>query len=1015
MADPRLPLVSDNRLLLPDGAEGQLAPIVVGSSAWYNWLAAESNQSFAFKNHLGKFTARRERKHQGWYWYAYRKREGKLRKAYLGKTEEMTLERLNAVAVVLAGQSTSNDGPVSYTHGPVESALSVFSESKENTDRFLLAAPSGFAHPHETGQSIKHNLPAQLSSLIGREQAAAAACALLRQPEIRLLTLTGTGGVGKTRLGLRIATDLLDDFAGGVCFISFASISDAGLVVPTIAQTFGLQGTSDQPLLDLLKAYLGGKRLLLLLDNFEQVVTVAPVLVDLLQACPQLKMLVTSRTILHVSGEREFPVPPLTVPDLSHLPENEVLSQYAAVALFLQRAQALKLDFHMTKANARAIAEICVHLDGLPLAIELAAARIKLLSPQALLARLGQRFEVLTSGARDAPARQQTLRNTIAWSYHLLEDQEQRLFRRLSVFVGGCTLQAIEAVYRTLDEGGGVVQVLDGVASLIDKSLLQQMGQEGEEPRLVILETVREYGLERLRESGEAEAIQRAYAMYYLALLEETEPHLKGEQQLVWLKRLEQEAANVFAALEAAFEYGMHTDLMRGVYAFAPFLLLSGAYALAKRHVQRAHEVATALGDHRSATSALLYLGKIAHEQGNYPQSEAYLQEGLTLARQIGDRERISAVLAHLGAVARKRGEHTQAAAYLQEGLTLARRIGNRELISALLASLGAIAANRGDFIQSETYLEEGLILARQIGNRERIGDLLINLAATAGDQGNDAQAEVYLQEGLTLARQMGDREQICLLLLNLGGSAHDQGNDTQAEAYLHEGLTLARQMGYPQWISALLTNLGSMARKQGNYARAEVYLQESLVLARQIGWPRMISTALYEYGFLSLNRQQIEAAEASFREMLTVLPAEDQDLIVLARYGLARVVAARGTIEEARQLGEASLKALETMGHRHAKEVRHWLDSLPVPLLSLLQPHAVVKPPLLRTYPAGLTAREVEVLCLVAQGMTNEQVAEQLVISPRTVNTHLTSIYSKIRVSSRSAATRYAIEQHLV
>jgi ATP/maltotriose-dependent transcriptional regulator MalT len=583
------------------------------------------------------------------------------------------------------------------------------------------------------------------------------------------------------------------------------------------------------------------------------------------------------------------------VPDLSHLPENEVLSQYAAVALFLQRAQALKPDFHMTKANARAIAEICVHLDGLPLAIELAAARIKLLSPQALLARLGQRFEVLTSGARDAPARQQTLRNTIAWSYHLLEDQEQRLFRRLSVFVGGCTLQAIEAVYRTLDEGGGVVQVLDGVASLIDKSLLQQMEQEGEEPRLVILETVREYGLERLRESGEAEAIQRAYAMYYLALLEETEPHLKGEQQLVWLKRLEQEAANVFAALEAAFEYGMHTDLMRGVYAFAPFLLLSGAYALAKRHVQRAHEVATALGDHRSATSALLYLGKIAHEQGNYPQSEA------------------------------------------------------------------------------------------------------------------------YLQEGLTLARQMGDREQICISLLNLGEVAGAQGNDTQAEAYFLEGLGFARQIGYSQWISATLTNLGSMARKQGNYARAEVYLQESLVLARQIGWPRLICAALYEYGFLSLNRQQIEAAEASFREMLTVLPEGDQDLIVLARYGLARVVAARGTIEEARQLGEASLKALEAMGHRHAKEVRHWLDSLPIPLLSVLRPNAVVKPPPLRTYPDALTAREVEVLCLVAQGMTNEQVAEQLVISPRTVNTHLTPIYSKIRVSSRSAATRYATEQHLV
>src|SRR5258708_1852641 len=308
--------------------------------------------------------------------------------------------------------------------------------------------------PAQPGWIVPNNLPAQLTPLIGREAEVADVCALVRRPKGRLVTLTGTGGVGKTRLGLQAAAHVLEDFGDGVYFVSLAPVSQPDLVLPTLAQTFDLKETPDWLPLEHLKAYLREKQLLLLLDNFEQVIAVAPLLVALLQACPALKMLVTSRARLRVSGEHEFSVPPLALPDLHHLPEHAALLEYAAVALLLQRAQALKPDLQLTADNARTIAEICLRLDGLPLAIELAAARLKLLSPQALLARLTHPLPVLTGGVQDAPVRQQTLRNSLAWSYDLLTAQEKRLFRWLSVFVGGCTLEAAEAVCQAHHEDG---------------------------------------------------------------------------------------------------------------------------------------------------------------------------------------------------------------------------------------------------------------------------------------------------------------------------------------------------------------------------------------------------------------------------------------------------------------------------------------------------------------------------------------------------------------------------------
>jgi predicted ATPase/DNA-binding CsgD family transcriptional regulator len=370
--------------------------------------------------------------------------------------------------------------------------------------------------PPQTLDSYPHNLPVQLTPFIGREQEVTAVCDLLRREDVHLLALTGPGGTGKTRLALQAVAELSDLFADGVFFVNLAPISDPALVVPTIAETLGIRERADQSLLERLKEYLYQKQMLLLLDNFEQVVSAAVQIVELLVACPQLKVLLTSREVPHVRARHEFAVPPLPLPDLKHLPDLASLSHFAAVALFISRAQAVKPDFQMTATNAQAIAEICARLDGLPLAIELAAARIKLLPPQALLTRMGQRLGVLTSTSTDVPARQQTLHNTITWSYELLTAREQLLFRRLSVFVGGCTLEAIEAIYAALNDEAD--HVLEGVASLIDKSLLQQTEQEDEEPNLSMLETLREYAMECLVEHGEEEVTRQAHAAYYLQL-----------------------------------------------------------------------------------------------------------------------------------------------------------------------------------------------------------------------------------------------------------------------------------------------------------------------------------------------------------------------------------------------------------------------------------------------------------------------------------------------------------------
>lgn len=865
-----------------------------------------------------------------------------------------------------------------------------------------------------------HNLPLQPTPLIGREREVAAARRMLLEEGVRLLTLTGAAGTGKTRLGVAVAAGLGGAFAHGAWFVDLAPVSDPTLVVPAIAQTLGMHDAGDAPLAEGVHRFLREKRVLLVLDNFEQVLAAAPQVAELLGACPGLVILATSRAALHLRWEYELAVPTLAVPSLRRLPPPDALAATEAVALFVQRARAVHHNFALDAANARVVAEVCVRLDGLPLALELAAARIRALPPGALLARLERRLQFLVGGARDQPTRHQTLRAAIAWSYDLLPEPERVLFRRLGAFVGGFTLAGAEAVgatpvtatptSRVLTPGGrGELDVLAALETLIDSSLVRRVeapsgagspdgGVEG--PRYTMLETLREYALERLAASGEAQALFARHAEYFLALVGQAEPRLSAERH-AWLALRDAEHDNLRAALARSLDPLPDSAFATSAEVGLRLAVSLGRYWGRRRHFgegRRWLEAGLAAAPEAPAAlraRALFEIGWLAHSQGDYHEAVDRYEASLVLYRELGDAQGVAHSLFLKGtAIGRATGDYSRRAALQAQALEQARELGDTWQTASFASILGRTLYDLGEVERAVALLEEGLALFRAApGSPDTIGPLL-SLSNIARARGEYDRAQALLEESDAVWHAIGEQTPNHSVLCSRGILAQAWGDLNGADVLFRESLDLVRDFGNSELIATSLFRIGAVAQQQGEHRRA----------ARLFGAARARLDAA-GLGATTVFRGYYEPDAADQAALLSDSPLADEWEVgraMTVEQAIADALAPQVpaiVAPEAMLVGRTGGAVSHAAPGREARATTHAAGRSS-------QAHGLVEP---------LSERETQVLRLLAAGLTNPEIAGELTVSLATVKTHVLHVFGKLAVNERRAAARKARELQLI
>jgi predicted ATPase len=710
----------------------------------------------------------------------------------------------------------------------------------------LLAFEEATTPRHDVSPPRTRRLPVPSTPLIGREREVAECCELLRSARVRLLTLTGAGGIGKTRLGIGIAAQVEGEFRDGVFFVPLARLTDPDLVAGAIAQVLGMTETNE-PMELRLRHFVSSRELLLLIDNFEQLLPAAPLLGELLEAAPNLKMVVTSRALLRLAAEHQYSVPPLDLPDPERVPDAAALAGLSAVALFVERSHALNTTFELSEDNAQAIAEICLRLDGLPLALELAAARTRLLAPRELLARLEQRLPLLTRGVREAPARQQTLRATIDWSYDLLTKTEQTLFARLACFAGGCTLAAAEHI---------CAASLDDLGSLVDKSLLRERASVLGETRFEMLATVREYAFDRLDASGETDDLHRRHAAHFVTLAEHAEPEILRANQTEWLERLNADRDNFRAALERLLRRGDGETALRLIASLRRAWVAQGYLTETRRWLEAALAEAEAVEPPVRA-NAVYGLGRVSLAQGEYDEARAHLQAAVALSREIGDPEGLVFALADLGGIASAQGDHERAELLAREALAEARQAQSEMAIAAALHSLGSALLDGGEYKSARDALEESLALRRARGDKRNVANSLATLGAAAFLEGSYRHATELLDESLALGRELGNLLLVATALASLGLVALFEDDYDRAEALAAEALTLSRDSGDKWTIGECLHILAGVAAAREQDLRADTLARAAESLHESIQAPPSRAEEAIRDRFLAGAREQ--------------------------------------------------------------------------------------------------------------------------------------------------------------